>query len=454
MSVAAAVDLNPPIEAELRKELSRKRVNERRLTLVRKSADLEDFIKRRCSSHLVDEMSQRTPYVGRSGGQHESSLAYVSNYTRRGDLFSGGQNHPRDSGNVRIRSNLAFEQSPQRGQPIPKSPRLDPGPSAAVDLHPGNTQLSPAWRQGRRLSEVLAHNQNRADPWSAYRSSTTPLRIPAQHSQLPGNVVDSQYQQNPDPPTQAKLPSSDPGDPPDHEQQLHTVAADANAALQGARWSDVEEEEQAEAHDGNHTGSATEGQEGDHDADMDDQQWKSEVMQEVTEAFRKLPEHTGKRTAKKSSCGTPSTLMRSYESRQKNVDGRTVGDLVLTSGPYYMRRRMIYTTSWEPGYDTSKILAKKMTCWLDLMEVDPMLEMEGHNMLSALGEVLQTAGVTKQGAGKFAHIRGCVLLDMSQPRPTVLVAEMNGETKRFGIKYNMLPDACFNCQERGHFAKN
>ncbi|KAL3696150.1 hypothetical protein R1sor_010226 [Riccia sorocarpa] len=278
-----------------------------------------------------------------------------------------------------------------------------------------------------------------------------------------------------DPRTTETIPSSDSGDPPDQEEKEEG-------------------------------GSALAAPGGENDAEMDDQQWQTEVMQEVTETFRKLPDRTGEPTIDEvivrhsfdfdaqvriqadkrrwEDCGVVFCTLDMSPSRDtftqwiyQEVENRAAvqvqhvkilaarhylillnsmeaRDLVLTSGPYYMRRRMIYTTPWEPGFDTSKVLAKKMACWLDLMEVDPMLEMEGQNMLSALGEVLQTAGITKQGAGKFAHIRGCVLLDMSKPLPTVLVAEMNGEEKRFCIKYDTLHDACFVCQERGHFAKN
>ncbi|KAL3675760.1 hypothetical protein R1sor_025708 [Riccia sorocarpa] len=43
-------------------------------------------------------------------------------------------------------------------------------------------------------------------------------------------------------------------------------------------------------------------------------------------------------------------------------------DTVLAGGPYYMRRRMVYTVPWEPGFDMKKILSKQLACWLDLLE--------------------------------------------------------------------------------------
>ncbi|KAL3685968.1 hypothetical protein R1sor_003990 [Riccia sorocarpa] len=129
-------------------------------------------------------------------------------------------------------------------------------------------------------------------------------------------------------------------------------------------------------------------------------------------------------------------------------------DAMLTGGPYYMRKRQVYTTPWSPGYDTSKILAKRMACWLDLVNVDHFLEGEGENLLATLGQVLQVAGVSDKGEAKFQNVRGCVLMDMSKSLPVVLRLNLDGSVKRIAIKYDTLPDACFVCQERGHFAKS
>ncbi|KAL3698179.1 hypothetical protein R1sor_012255 [Riccia sorocarpa] len=128
-------------------------------------------------------------------------------------------------------------------------------------------------------------------------------------------------------------------------------------------------------------------------------------------------------------------------------------DTVLAGGPYYLRRRMVYTTPWEPGFDTSKVLAKKMACWLDLVDVDPLLEGESWNLLATLGEVIQCAGMTEHHESKFANIRGCVLIDMTKPLCTILTIQLGGEVRQIEIQYDVLPDACFQCHERGHIAR-
>ncbi|KAL3695841.1 hypothetical protein R1sor_009917 [Riccia sorocarpa] len=131
-------------------------------------------------------------------------------------------------------------------------------------------------------------------------------------------------------------------------------------------------------------------------------------------------------------------------------------DSVLAGGPYYLRRRMVYTTPWgfrEPGFDTNRVLAKKMTVWLDLIDVDPLMEGESWNLLATLGDVIQSAGMTEQQESKFANVRGCVLMDMTIPLPTVLTIQMGSESKSIEIQYDVLPDACFQCHERGHIAR-
>ncbi|KAL3688623.1 hypothetical protein R1sor_014932 [Riccia sorocarpa] len=115
---------------------------------------------------------------------------------------------------------------------------------------------------------------------------------------------------------------------------------------------------------------------------------------------------------------------------------------------------MIYTTPWEPGFDTHKVLAKKMAVWLDLVNVDPMIEEVGRELLGTLGTVLQLIGTTESNDSKFGNIQGCVLMDLTRPLLTMLRMFMNNTKKQIKIRYDTLPDAYYKCQERGHFARN
>ncbi|KAL3675121.1 hypothetical protein R1sor_025069 [Riccia sorocarpa] len=61
---------------------------------------------------------------------------------------------------------------------------------------------------------------------------------------------------------------------------------------------------------------------------------------------------------------------------------------------------MVYTMQWEPGFDTSKTLAKKMAVWLDLVNVNPLIEEEGWNLLSTLGTVIRMAETNTVNGGE------------------------------------------------------
>ncbi|KAL3681173.1 hypothetical protein R1sor_024129 [Riccia sorocarpa] len=128
-------------------------------------------------------------------------------------------------------------------------------------------------------------------------------------------------------------------------------------------------------------------------------------------------------------------------------------DAIFAASPYKMRNRVVFLTPYEPGHNPQSNVGKKMPVWLDLLNVDPMLESEGRQMLATLGPEIHQAGMIEGEGGKFPHIRGCVLMDINKPLPTVLKVMLNGGSKSFGIHYDTLPDACYTCHQRGHFQR-
>ncbi|KAL3684807.1 hypothetical protein R1sor_002829 [Riccia sorocarpa] len=517
----------PPVRSKPR-EISReeenlgKRTRSDRLSLLRRSVDLEDFGKRHCSTQHGDHMESQGHLARSSTRERSRSRGSTPNTspTPRRDLF-GVPSPNKDGRNpVRIRSNLAFESSP-RADPFQQHRRT---PNVA---HTGTSRTlnersrqSQPWQQGSRLPGVMTQPAN-------FGSTRDPTRVGVSHNRgwetvpppqpVAPAVIDSQGERNTSP--QQQIHQANPAGDVNIEteeqwgQQVGSRSSSPHYYSQGVRrksvdsWGAAPEEDMCENQEAGSELHLSERDELGEDEDKrEEEKWKNRVIDEVTTAFKKIPDRLVEATEgeveltltfdfdaqvriqaekrKWEDCGlvfctidmTPSrdvfarwiyqevenkaavhvqhirilaprhylVLLRSMEDR----------DAVLTNGPYYMRRRMIYTSMWEPGFDTSKALAKKMCCWLDIQNVDPMLAGEGLNMLSSIGEVLRTAGTTKEGDGKFAHIRGCVLIDMSKPIPTVLKVVLNGETKRFGIHFDTLPDACFLCQERGHFARN
>ncbi|KAL3696372.1 hypothetical protein R1sor_010448 [Riccia sorocarpa] len=90
---------------------------------------------------------------------------------------------------------------------------------------------------------------------------------------------------------------------------------------------------------------------------------------------------------------------------------------------------MVYTTPWETGLDTKKFLTKKMACWLDLVDIDQLIEDEAMNMngMEWNSEPSNHGGHT----------------DMTKPLPAVLETVLNDQVKKIQIQYDVLPDACY-----------
>ncbi|KAL3683403.1 hypothetical protein R1sor_001425 [Riccia sorocarpa] len=164
---------------------------------------------------------------------------------------------------------------------------------------------------------------------------------------------------------------------------------------------------------------------------MEQRRWIRNARREVKEVFSKIEESVAVTEREEVEVAhhfnTEEQLKIHAQKRRLEDCGQRGQGEVLARGSYYMRKRMIYTMPWEPGFDTHRVLAKKIVVWLDLLNVDPMMEGLGKSLLSSLGEVLQVAGVTEKMEAKFANIRGCVLMDMTKALPSVLVLHMNEE---------------------------
>ncbi|KAL3687561.1 hypothetical protein R1sor_013870 [Riccia sorocarpa] len=131
---------------------------------------------------------------------------------------------------------------------------------------------------------------------------------------------------------------------------------------------------------------------------VNDRQWRRRVLREVTRAFAKIPDQKSDEADKEVEIKHVKVLApRHFLVIMFNSQDR---DGALAGGPYYLRRRIVYTTPWEPGFDTNKVLTKKMAYWLDLANVHPLIEDEATCMLNTLGEVVRIAGVTEKQEGQ------------------------------------------------------
>ncbi|KAL3701001.1 hypothetical protein R1sor_019023 [Riccia sorocarpa] len=419
-------------------------------------------------------------------------------HIRRGNLFGMGGSPLQQMRGFSTQNNEVFERSPlhiaRAGRPGGTSLQYA---NTAPSILQRDRQSSP-WGQTTGPSRTEHHQ--RSNPGTPDPTLSTPRPAHQIAGAPPGSPViqiqDSQPvpQASDNKEAETTLPAPNTGgDPQEKDPWGDTIMDPEDGTADGT------------AEDDNLSISSTDDERRGDQTYMDERKWIKKMMREVTDAYRKLPDRTGepkvddvevfhkfdvaaqirihtrKRTVE--DCGVVFCTVDMAPSRDgfqqwlyQEVEAKAAvqvrhvkclaprhylvllytpedRDAVLVSGPYYMKKRMIYTAEWEPGFDTKKILAKKMACWLDLLNVDPMLEGEGESMLGSLGQVLQMAGTNEAKEGKFAHVRGCVLMDMTKPLPTVLTVMLNGEHKSMGIQYDLLPDACFTCHERGHFAR-
>ncbi|KAL3691827.1 hypothetical protein R1sor_005478 [Riccia sorocarpa] len=460
--------------------ISSKRVSDRRLSILRRSAEAGDFIKRRKDLQVGNMSSRSRGRVdGSAVGQSDGGHSHTPRESTRRDLFGDqGASHT-GSRSARMIVNQIFESSPKGAAPVHQR-TWESGTQSYVRAVSGPSQ--------EILNQKDSSGDSRATGSARRRSTHHPVQL------LP--VADSQTK--PDDLAGASLSSGNPSSSSQAPQR--TPAADDVIILEEA--SEVEVDTEAEGFDL----SERDGEKIQDEAYNQTRKWKKRVMKEVTDAFKLLPdlaeeveteaievEHTFDFAAQtriqfqkrrgedygivfctvdmspsrdlftqwlyqevKNKTAVQTTHVKVLAPKHYLVLTRTTEDrdLVLAGGPYYMKRRMVYTTPWCPGFDTSKIISKQMACWLDLVNVDHCLEGEAENLLSSIGKVLQTAGKTEEGDSKFQNIRGCVLMDMSKPLPTVLRLKLNGVSRRISIKYDTLPDACYICQERGHFARS
>ncbi|KAL3687583.1 hypothetical protein R1sor_013892 [Riccia sorocarpa] len=129
------------------------------------------------------------------------------------------------------------------------------------------------------------------------------------------------------------------------------------------------------------------------------------LREEVKQAYHALCQWLQKEVVEKTAVQVKHVTLLAPRHFLMTFYSNVARDEVMPGSPYYLRRRMVYTTPWQPNFDTKRVMAKKMTCWLDIVEVDPLLEEEGRHLLSALGQVIQLASMTEQNESKFSTQR-------------------------------------------------
>ncbi|KAL3685489.1 hypothetical protein R1sor_003511 [Riccia sorocarpa] len=128
---------------------------------------------------------------------------------------------------------------------------------------------------------------------------------------------------------------------------------------------------------------------------------------------------------------------------------------IFANSPLKMGNKMVFPLPWDTKFCTKDLKSRAVPVWLELYNVHPGLLKFGLNMLRMIGPIIYVAKNTE--TQRINVIRGCVLMDLSKDLPEfvpIAVSEAPDLIMKQKIRYLRLPDACFICRQRGHFAKN
>lgn len=120
------------------------------------------------------------------------------------------------------------------------------------------------------------------------------------------------------------------------------------------------------------------------------------------------------------SCSNFLVIVGSYDERQQ----------ILGASPFYMDGKIIVGVPWETNLNKKPIGTSNFPVWIDLVLVDPMLEVYTNFLLGSARQLEYATTLAR--LRRFVHICGCVLMDvMDKPLATqiqVNVPEV-GETR-------------------------
>ncbi|CAM6083059.1 unnamed protein product [Calypogeia fissa] len=122
---------------------------------------------------------------------------------------------------------------------------------------------------------------------------------------------------------------------------------------------------------------------------------------------------------------------------------------LLADAPYYMQRRMILVTPWDPANNRDTCSQFHAPVWVDLLSVDPVLEVYANQLLGRVREVIYAATATARS--QYSNIRGCVRVNFNQKLRKFVVGSLPGVAKfKIDVVYRALPGNCLFCFARDH----
>lgn len=132
-------------------------------------------------------------------------------------------------------------------------------------------------------------------------------------------------------------------------------------------------------------------------------------------------------------------VVRSFEDQQR----------ILNASPLYMDGRIVSVVHWETDLNSKPIKPSDSPIWIDLMAMDPLLEIHANFLLKQVGRLVFAS--TSTSLNQYAHICGCVLVDMDRPIVGQVQIDVVEEGTIFlDVTYKSLPFDCKYCNEWGH----
>lgn len=90
--------------------------------------------------------------------------------------------------------------------------------------------------------------------------------------------------------------------------------------------------------------------------------------------------------------------------------------------------------------------------WVDLLSVNLVVEIYSRLMLKQVGKFVYSLTLTS--LSRFAHIRGCVLVELDNPLTDAVEADIpKVGTIQIDMTYKTLPFTCKYCKIGGHLDK-
>ncbi|KAL3692707.1 hypothetical protein R1sor_006358 [Riccia sorocarpa] len=139
---------------------------------------------------------------------------------------------------------------------------------------------------------------------------------------------------------------------------------------------------------------------------------------------------------------------------QITVNSANSRNHVFANSPLFMGNKMVFCLPWDTRFTPDDLRSRMIPVWVELRDVKTCLMEFALEMLQKVGPVLYAAKNVE--TGKSNIIRGCIMVDLNKELKDVIkmvVPEAPDRIMRQAVRYTKLPDACFICRERGHFAR-